>query len=261
MGFLKDVPQKLIDQVLECVRELSNISPFFMNPNLISSLNLELRNAPLLQDGCRVEPCETFFSFIDQQLRWSVKEMRKMSKYTSLADEVIRVRDDLAELVGANPDLDYLNFGDSMTFSHGDLNAGNILVEPNTWELTGIIDWDFCSHGFDCHQLGFFQDWFDTIEQRDAIKHRVAVLTRDLDWTKRNQKGNVFRNFLFTLANDANHMGFYCSTWFYTWKNPGLGVRVHIDRYAAFVREGLDRWPLIMNQLKNYRSYLKYDSN
>lgn len=225
-----------------------------MNPRQIGFLDIDLRTTRLLQDGCPVEPCETFYEFIDQQLKWCVKEMNKLKKYKSLASDLEKMRDELGTVVEENPDLNRLNFGDSMSFSHGDLNSGNILVDPKTWELTGIIDWDFCSHGFDCHQFGFFQDWFDKMEQREAIKERVALITRELPWVKTQKEGDTLRRFLFAFANDANQIGFYSSTWFYKWKNPRLGVRVHLDTYASCVHEGLKRWPGILNQLKSYKS-------
>lgn len=242
--------------MLEYIRELQHISPPNMDQNLIGFFSFDLHIVKLLQDGPPVNSCETFFEFIDQQLAWCVKEMRKMKKYVPLSDDLEQMRSELGRVVNENSHLDRLNFNDRMTVSHGDLNATNILIDPHTHEITGIIDWDFCSHGFDCYQFDFFKYWFDKAELREAMRKRIDALVKRLEWTE-PQHGSEFRKYLFTLTSDANQLGFYCSTWFYSWKNPHIGVRVHINTYANLVREGLKRWPEIMSQLRNYkRAYL-----
>lgn len=228
-----------------------------MNTTLICNFDLNMRSVRFLHDGPPIEPCATYLEFIDQQLCWCVKETRKMRKYAELAIELDKVRQELIDVVASNADLDKLNFGDKMSVSHGDLNSTNILIDPKTNDVTGLIDWDFCSHGFDCFRLGFFHDWFEQAEMSEAMRARIDKL--EPAWLK-TQRGLKFRKYLLALVSDANQLGFYSSSWFCEWNNKNVAVRVHINTHAGFVREGLKLWPEMLLELKNYRNDLRTQS-
>lgn len=251
-----DLPQKIIDQMLDYFKQLRSIAPPNMSQNKIGCFGHDLRTVELIQDGCTVEPCETFLDFVDFQLKWCVKEMRKVAKYEDLGNELEKTRLELVKIVKENPDLDNLNFGDEMTVSHGDLNPSNILIDPISNDITGIIDWDFCSHGFDCVELDFFQNWFDADYQQEAMKQRINQLQIDQGGFKwlRPQNGKAVRNILFNLVIDANQLGFHCSTWFKSWENCNLGVRVHLNKYANKLSDYyLKTMPSLLIQLREFK--------
>ncbi|KAJ5108470.1 hypothetical protein N7456_005145 [Penicillium angulare] len=54
------------------------------------------------------------------------------------------------------------------TFTHGDLTVCNIMVDPETCELTGIIDWEVS---------GYYPVWWDYVGQ-------IGLSTDDAEWKK-----------------------------------------------------------------------------
>lgn len=208
--------------------------------------------------------CNTFFDHINSQIKWSIKEIRKVNKYAPLADELEAVREELSRVVEINPDLDSLNFADEMGIYHGDLHAYNVLVDPVTCDITGIIDWDFCMHGYEFVQmeLRFVEDWFVDDELRRDITKRVdeydAPVKRELARCFENsRKGEKYRNRLLDLATRAYMMVFYCSSWFSQDEcEPGLAVRVLMNQRAISLQESLAGIHELIAELWTYTSEL-----
>jgi Ser/Thr protein kinase RdoA (MazF antagonist) len=70
------------------------------------------------------------------------------------------------------------------TFTHGDLTSCNIMVDPTTYELTGIIDWEWS---------GYFPVWWEFAfavvglgqedkEWKDLLRGNLANYEEALDW-------------------------------------------------------------------------------
>lgn len=243
------------------VKELLHISPPNMDKNLIGYLDSDLKITQSTQERCAVKPCRTFLEYIDIQLEWCVKEMKKMSRYAKLANELDQMRQDLINTANENPDVDELNFSDEMTVWHGDLNPTNILIDPISLDITGIIDWDFSLHGYevDERQLRFISEWFkDDIEiSKQFNEYHSPIKDELVEWFEKTQKGSRFRQFLLNLVSSAVQIVFYCSTWLKNdYEDPILGIRIHIRKSAEELRNNLKDCPQFMVELKNYRKKL-----
>lgn len=261
MKDVNEVPQKIIDQMLTYVKQLVTISPPNMDKNMIGFFDADMNVSKSYYEGSVVEPCRTFSQFVDSHLRWCAKEIRKLRKYRHLANDLEVVRRELSQLVKENPDLDGLNFGDAMTVFHGDLNASNILIDPVTHDITGIIDWDFTVHGFEFNDLdlSFFGNWFTNEEHSEDMMDRVERCESDakndlISFLSKHQKGKKYRRLLVAMVIDASMMVFYCSSWF---KNndsdPINAIADLIDKHANLLDEDLYHWPHLYMQLKNYK--------
>jgi Phosphotransferase enzyme family len=91
-------------------------------------------------------PSETFPTFTSDDY---VQLVAYNGKPTTRSDYDLPTREKCVELFGSihrlysqssmfGPDADRTNF----RFSHGDLHEGNILIDPRTGAITGIIDWE-----------------------------------------------------------------------------------------------------------------------
>jgi len=73
--------------------------------------------------------------------------MKKIKIYKELVKKIELFQENLNKIAKENSDLDDFNFNDKMSLVHGDLHAGNIFVDPDTYEITAIIDWEWAHHG------------------------------------------------------------------------------------------------------------------
>jgi hypothetical protein len=139
------LPEKLIDQMLEVFKQLRSVK---FSQNKIGSFDLNMNIVALAQFGPFIEPCDNYLQFINKQLEWSIKEMNKIKIYKKLANELEMFRKNLNQIVLDKKCLDNLNFNDEMSLTHGDLHAGNVFVDPDTYEITAIIDWEWAHFGW-----------------------------------------------------------------------------------------------------------------
>lgn len=249
-----ELHETVIDQMIDYFRQLRFIRPVQMEPDKIGSFDLSLKLTNYNQDGPPVPVCDNYFQFVDFQLAWASREAKKLKKYQSLAESIENTRRDLNQVVTSNKHLNNLNFDDEMTVFHGDLNASNILIDPTTNVITGILDWDFSMHGFDCAELGFFEYWFEDEQNRLRIKQRIErkLNSEPYVWFK-PQVGLKFRSYLYNLVGNCNQLGFYTSSWWKSDQNKDLGVRIHIDHHARLVVEMLKNLPVILEELKTFK--------
>lgn len=136
---VNNLPEKLIDQMINICRELKTVK---FSGEKIGSFDLNMNIIPLTQNGPNIEQCDNYLELIDKQLHWEIKEMNKIQVYTKLANRLESFRTNLNQIVEDN-----LNFNDEMSLVHGDLHAGNIFVDQDTYEITAIIDWEWAYYG------------------------------------------------------------------------------------------------------------------
>lgn len=264
MQSVDQVPQKTIDQMFEYVKQLVTISPPNMDNNMIGFFDADMKVSQAYYEGAPIEPSRTFFQFVDSHFRWCVKEMRKLRKFKYLANDLEVVRRELGKLVKENPDLDGLNFGDKMTVFHGDLNSSNILIDPVSHDITGIIDWDFCMNGFEFNdlELSFFGNWFlDEDHSRDMMDRiercQSAAKNELVSFLEQHQRGKKYRRLLVAMMIDASMMVFYCSSWFHNKSSTvdaSLAIRDLIEKHSSLLDQDLDHWPNLYLELKNFRN-------
>lgn len=250
------LPDKILDQIMRYVKELINISPQNMNKKKIGYFDLDMN---VVGSHYNKLSNDTFFEHINSLFQWSIKEIRKLGKYAHLGEKLEKIRQDLSKVVKENPDLDGLNFGDKMGVYHGDLHGYNVLIDPKTNDITGIIDWDFCSHGYEFveMELKFLKDWFFDEELGQAMMKRIEEYNSPakiqlMDCFKNSRNGQKYRYELTELGTKAYLMVFYSSTWLPIDCEPGLSVRVLIDQRADDFKKSLDKIPDLITELRTY---------
>lgn len=181
--------------------------------------------------------------------------MKKLRKYKDLAEELENCRLELKQVVADNQDLDGLNFGETKVLSHGDLNSANIFLDPNTYDIIGIIDWGSCMHGYelDKFKLGFLSTWFEKTEDRQSFV--VERLSLELStWFKRSMDGERYRKYFRRVGYTANEIVVNLSNWLgRTQHDPNLEMRINMDKSSRKLRELLIKWPDTMREMREYR--------
>ena len=214
--------------------------------------NSDMSIGCLLQDGPTLTPSLTYLDYLTKHFDWNVKEIKKLKKYSKLAERLETVHIELLDLCHKNVKvLNSLNFDDERTIVHGDLNASNILIDPASLDVTAILDWEFASLGFDDTGLDFFTSWFENVEMKEKIKNYVNEIAIE---NKHNNLSKEVRKHFYDLNSEATQLVFHVSSWFYEAKKRGdtdLEVRRYIDRQANILVVLLEKTPFYMEMIKN----------
>jgi aminoglycoside phosphotransferase (APT) family kinase protein len=245
----RDLDEKIIDQMLNFIKELKSIK---IVPNKIGCFDINMNVSNIVQDGPTIEPSETYLDYLNQQISWSIKEMKKYKRYQKIAHDYENFQINLNEIVKQNVCLNNLDFDDEKCVFHGDLNSSNILIDPDTLVITGILDWEFGMHGFDPSEFDFFKHWFDSKDDNEKIDEIINNITKDFYQTFKKQNGLFVRKYLHQLIQTGNQFGFYVSSWMHKSKNPYLDIRIAIDHEARNFKELLEKSDDYLNNLKNY---------
>jgi hypothetical protein len=72
--------------------------------------------------------------------------MNKINRFKQIANDLEVFKEILIRICKENTQLNNLNFEDEMSFV-GDFNGWNILIDPITFEITNITDWQFSYYG------------------------------------------------------------------------------------------------------------------
>ena len=133
---------------------------------------------------------------------------------------------------------------------HGDLNPSNIIVDPETLKLVGIIDWEFCCNGFDDYSFEFFESWVDDDKEEMRLIVTNKLSNKSNQWYKKSN-GELLRKYLKELILTAQQLTFYVSSWFnqIEYEKRRLEVRQHISTHAQLLDEQLCEWENIYKYL------------
>ena len=232
-----DLPDRLFDDIIAIVQEIKYLKEF--DPKIIGAFDENMNLTDLTLDGPTIKKSSSFIDFLNQQFNFSLKEVKKIKKYSALANRLEKFQADLNEFTKNNPQTNELNFSDTMAIQHGDLNASNILVDPETYKITGILDWDFCKHTFDDKSLEFLNWWCDEANEE---KMRERMNTFRLKYSnERKQVGEELRHKLNFIAETANQLGFYVTSWFRS-DNFDAEARQHMDHFAKMIENLLNEF-------------------
>ncbi len=107
--------------------------------------------------GHMTQPRAGFFSTRELALDALPQHLRDLPTWVHSHEEQLRLDpsdlDSLSAVAAAAQDV--LDAGESRTcLVHGDLNPKNVLVDPATLEVTGLVDWEFCHAGSPYADLG-----------------------------------------------------------------------------------------------------------
>ena len=137
------IPNCLIESMFNIVNELNLIN---LKEQKISGFGLNMSLMPMVRFGpCSIEPCNHFLDLMDKSLIWAINEMNKIRSSKKLANILESFRLELIQVVKQNNiNLDNLNFYDKLTVCHPDLHPGIIFVDPITFQINSVIDWEWC---------------------------------------------------------------------------------------------------------------------
>jgi aminoglycoside phosphotransferase (APT) family kinase protein len=139
-----EIPDKVINQMLNIFKELKSIK--FSTIIGCFDDSLSICTTPW-NHGPIEYASESYLDYINKILTWSIKEMNKINKYKQIAKDLEVFQDILIQICKENENLNNLNFYDEMSLVHNDLNSWNILIDPITFEITGILNWESSYYG------------------------------------------------------------------------------------------------------------------
>ena len=201
----------------------------------------------LLQDGPTLTSSPTYLTYLSKHFEWNVKEIKKLNKYSHLAQRLDAIRLELVEICKQQNKANYLNFNDERTFVHGDLNATNILIYPVSLDVTAIIDWEFASFSFDDTSLDSIVSWFDN-DDDDALKEKCLK--------EHNSLGKEVRSHFSKLNMEASQLAFHVSSWFHNdkqqdnYSSSNLVLKSYIDQQANLLVETIEKTPFYFEIMK-----------
>lgn len=248
-----ELSDKIINQMISYYKSLRCIKTESMDNTKIGCFKENLEITDLIFDGPILKVSNNFLEYINQQFIFAIRESKKIKKFEILGETLEKLRNKLIDAVKSNPLVNNLNFNDEMTVHHGDLNSSNIMVDPNTLEITGILDWEFASYNFDTTEHHFFESWFEKDEDKEKIKNKIETILNKSEWYKKSV-GFEIRKYFNQLAAEANQMGFYVSSWFYKdWENKDLAVRVYLNTQFNITMELLKEGDKYIELIKNFK--------
>lgn len=247
------IPDSLIKEILSIYSELKSIRldldiqkiGYFDKDmkNISNSLTNKLENSLTITN---------YFEYFNKELNWILSEMKKISQFSKLAQQLELIQQAIYQINENNLDLDKMNFNDQMSIYHSKFNADNILVDPVTFKVTEIIGWENAYYGFDDNQVDlllFENDRFDGIEKTKLMKRFVNILDT-LDWYKQ-PTGKIVRSYLSDLLNKSRILVFYFSTWFKVHK---CSVDDHLNYQLPFLVHHLRAIDVFLSILKDYKN-------
>jgi serine/threonine protein kinase len=147
------VPDTIIDQLIEYSLEFDKIN---LHENQIGTFGVELNLQPMY-------PCvltyDNYLDYFSSFLNYNIGEMTKIGYLRELAQTLNSKRDELhRKATDSMSKCNRLDFEDKICFTHTDLNSTNIIVDPKTLKITGIIDWELSASVTD-ERFYFFEQW------------------------------------------------------------------------------------------------------
>lgn len=248
-----NILNKIINQMLLYYKILREIKNEKIDKNKIGCFKEDLEITDLIFDGPILKVSNNYLEYIDQQFLFAIKESKKIKKFKILGEKLENLRNKLIEAVNSNPLVNNLNFNDEMTIIHGDLNSSNIMIDPNSYEITGILDWEFACHNFDSTEYHFIESWFEEEKVKEKIKNKIDLIIDKCEWYK-SQSGFEIRKYFNQLTSEANQIGFYVSTWFNNdLTDKDLAVRIYLNNQFNITMELLKESDKYINIIKNFR--------
>lgn len=140
-----EVPEKIILHMLDIFKQLKEAK---LNQKRIGCFDESMNICTSLFSHGPIDASSDYYSeYVDKCLTWIIKEMNKIKKFKQIAQDLDVFKNILNQICRDNPDLNNLNFNDDMHIVHSNLNGYNILIDPITFEILSIPNWDSCYHG------------------------------------------------------------------------------------------------------------------
>ena len=146
--------------------------------------------------------------------------------------------------------MNNLKFDNFLWISHNDLNPTNIIVDPETFEISAIIDWEWCQHSYDI--IEFHQDWLTDKEEQTLLDNRIRIrLEKELPDIYNKSNVRYFIKYLYWVYMFAhltvNYQAFEIRQTNQTQSTHSLVVESIINNSRLLERE-LERWDQILSE-------------
>jgi hypothetical protein len=233
------VPERFLDQYLTIRKTLKcDIIP--QRHQRIGSFDAEMNIAPAIFDQPSIEAPATYLEFVNMHLIYAISEMKKIKILRKLADDLNAMRLDLVEKVSQS-NTNSLNFDDQMTVCHNDVTCRNIVVDPDTFEITAVLDWEWAVNSFEVFPKTVFVFCccdYGKLEERFISKLNEA----EREWYRYDEEKSI-RHYLFDMSMFAISVTFYLSHWLNEDENKHVAVRKYIRQKVKTVENLLNDWP------------------
>ena len=243
----EELPDTIINQMLNYYKQIKSIKIKEIDKIGCFKENLEI--SELIFDGPVLNISNNYLEYLNQQFIFVIKESKTIKKFKILGEKLEQIMNDLNKEIKLNPLVNNLNYNDEITISHGDLNSSNILINPNTLDITAILDLEFACHNFDSVEYHFFENWFEKEEDKIKIKQKIES---KLNWPKKSE-GFEVRKYFNKLLTEADQIGFYVSSWFNEYKNKELAIIYYLDTQFNITMNLMKDAYKYINLIKNYK--------
>lgn len=222
------MPEVIYTQMIDIVRKLSHLD--------INKMNFISKN-------------EDYLYNLNFSLKSIYCQFGLFSETKKIGERIEQIRAQLISFLINNKNGNILECDDVKTIHHGDLNSRNILVDPNTFTITGILDWEFMNYDYDNKIFDFFADWYDE-SHKSFIESMVNKHLESQEWYK-EPKGRAVRSFFTNLISESR-LVMHCPKYLDN-SSQKLKENGYMKDYFKFHLEKLDdliqQWPDILKKL------------
>ena len=166
-----ELSDTIINQMLNYYKQIKSIK--IKEIDIIGCFKENLEISELSFDGPVLNISNNYLEYLKQQFIFAIKESKKIKKFKLFGEKLEQIMNDLNKEIKLNPSVNNLNYNNEMTISHGDLNGSNILINPDTLDITAILDWEFACHNFDSVEYHIFENWFEKEEDKNKIRQKI----------------------------------------------------------------------------------------
>lgn len=237
-----DFPETLIDDTIDIIKQLRSIKlntcpkigRFDLNMNIVPCSEHETTS-------------DTYLEFVNKSLEISINEAKKIKNFHQLAERLNECRLELNEKVKFDSRTNYLNYDDEFHVIHGDFNASNVLIDPYTWKIVSVLDWEWSCYSVEPSELKFFKSWFNEYKYKERLCGLFEKKLNSMDWYKKPTGENV-RKYLSKLLFEADYTTRIRSIWL---EHLNISVREHLVNHASKVFEMIkeDNWSAFLIQI------------
>ena len=245
------IPDSIIDEMIEVVKQLRSLTNTYQatinSSKLIGCFDIDLKLIPIYPTH---KLYDNYLEFFNDNLKYSIKQFHKIKRLESLGKDLEKKLNDLNQRVRNRPELNNLKFDNFLWISHNDLNPTNIIVDPDTFKLNGIIDWEWSQYSYDI--IEFHEEWLADKEEQNLLDNRIRTrLEKELPGVYNESNARRLIKYLYWIYMLAyltvNYQAFEIKQTNKKKSTHSLIVETIINNSRLLEKE-LERWDLVLNE-------------